>query len=114
MKTRIRSCLTLLALASAALLSPACSKTGESTAVAAPANAEAKRYALKGVIVEVQTVPSALLVKHEDIPGLMPAMTMLFKVDAATLKASAKGQAITATLVQRDDGFWLEKVKLAQ
>ena len=39
------------------------------------------------------------------------AMTMLFKVDAATLKASVKHQAITATLVQRGDELWLEDVK---
>lgn len=49
--------------------------------------------------------------KHEEIPGFMPAMTMLFKVDAATLKAAAKGQSITATLIRRGAEFWLEDVK---
>jgi Cu/Ag efflux protein CusF len=53
------------------------------------------------------------MVKHEAIPGYMPAMTMLFKVDAATLQAAAKGQAITGTLVERDGEFWLEDVKPA-
>jgi Cu/Ag efflux protein CusF len=73
----------------------------------------AQRYPLKGVIVDIYPDQSSLLVKHEAIPGYMMAMTMVFKVDAATLKAAVKGEAITATLVERDDGLWLEKVQLA-
>lgn len=72
-----------------------------------------KRYPLKGVIVDILTDQSALMVKHEEIPGYMMAMTMLFKVDAATLKAAQKGQAITGTLVEATDGFRLEDVKPA-
>jgi Cu/Ag efflux protein CusF len=72
-----------------------------------------KTYPVRGVIVEVQPKQSALLVKHEDIPGFMPAMTMLFKVDAATLEAAKKDQAIAATLVERDGDYWLIEVKPA-
>jgi len=43
----------------------------------------------------------------------MPAMTMLFKVDAPTLKAAAKDRTITATLYQQGDDFWLRDVKPA-
>lgn len=69
-------------------------------------------HPLKGVIVDILPARSALLVKHEEIPGYMKAMTMLLKVDVATLQSAAKGQAITATLVKRADGFWLEDVKV--
>lgn len=69
------------------------------------------RHPLRGVIVDVRAAQSALLVKHEAIPDYMRAMTMLFKVDAATLQSAKKGQAITATLVEREDGFWLENVQ---
>ncbi len=75
---------------------------------------QAKRYPLKGVIVDILAEKSALLVKHEEIPGYMMAMTMLFQVDAATLKAAVKGQAITGTLVEKTDGFWLEDMKPAK
>ncbi|HWL16107.1 MAG TPA: copper-binding protein [Opitutus sp.] len=82
---------------------------------AAAATADkAERHPLKGVIVDVRPAQFALLVKHEDIPGVMRAMTMLFKVDAATLADAKKGQAITGQLVQRDDEFWLEDVKPAK
>lgn len=70
-------------------------------------------HPLRGVIVAVLAEKSALLVKHEEIPGVMSAMTMLLKVDAATLAAAKKDQAITATLVRLEDGWWLHEVKAA-
>jgi Cu/Ag efflux protein CusF len=55
---------------------------------------------------------SAIRVKHEEIPGVMRAMTMLFKVDAATLKAVKTGDSITA-LMNREEGEWrLHEVKV--
>lgn len=131
MKPTLRSALALLALLPAALFAhddDAKSKhcgcaccAGQETcccneAAATTDNAkpdDAKRYPLKGVIVDIHADRSSLLVKHEAIPGYMMAMTMLFKVDAATLQAAQKGQAITATLVERGDGLWLEDVKPA-
>ena len=73
-----------------------------------------KRHPLKGVVVNVLAEKSALLVKHEEIPGVMKAMTMLLKVDANTLKSSAakKDTAITGLLVRKSDGWWLEDVKV--
>jgi len=79
----------------------------------APAAAAPVRHPLKGVIKDVRREHSALLVKHEEIPGVMKAMTMLLKVDAATLDAAQPGQAITAQLEQRDGDFWLVDVQPA-
>jgi hypothetical protein len=92
------------------------SKHGGKAEAAAPlaagSTAEAPRgHPLKGVIVAVLGEKSALLVKHEEIPGVMKAMTMLLKVDAPTLAAAKKDQAITATLVRKADGWWLENVQ---
>lgn len=132
MKTPLLRLLALLALLPAALFTEAKADTkakncgcacckgketcccNEETAATDTAKPEpAKRYPLKGVIVDLLADQTALLVKHEEIPGYMKPMTMLFKVDAATFKAAAKGQAITGTLVQKPDGFWLEDVKPA-
>ena len=72
----------------------------------------AKRHPLKGVVTGVDANLSAIRVKHEEIPGVMRAMTMLFKVDAATLKAVKTGDAITA-LMNREEGEWrLHEVKI--
>ena len=60
---------------------------------------EARTYQLKGQVLAVDVGAREILVKHEDIPGFMPAMTMPYLVrDAALLKDRAPGDLITATL----------------
>ena len=76
--------------------------------------AEVKRYPLKGVITSVLPDRSALMVKHEEIPGFMRAMTMMFKVDAATLKSAKKGGAVTGMMSRRGDDWILEDVRPAK
>jgi Cu/Ag efflux protein CusF len=51
------------------------------------------------------------MVKHEEIPGVMRAMTMMFKVDAATLKNVQKGQTITGQMSRQGNDWVLEDVK---
>lgn len=81
---------------------------------ASPAGEKIKapaRHPLKGVIVDVYPERKALLVKHEEIPGVMRAMTMLLKAGEEDLKAGKKGLSITGYLVRRDDGWWIEQVQ---
>jgi len=70
-------------------------------------------HPLKGVVVDVLADKKALLVKHEEIPGVMKAMTMLLRVDEATLASVKKGDAITARLTNEDGAWWLREVKAA-
>ena len=92
----------------------ASAKPGASTTPVAAANETAPaRHPLRGVVVDVLAEKSALLVKHEAIPGVMKAMTMLLKVDSSALTAVQKGSPITGLLVKHADGWWLEAVKLA-
>lgn len=92
---------------------PAPTATSASASVASAAKTPAAEtgHPLRGVILEILPEKSALLVNHEEIPGVMRAMTMLLKVDAATLAAAKKNQAITATLIRKTDGWWLEGIK---
>jgi Cu/Ag efflux protein CusF len=71
-----------------------------------------KRFPLQGVITAVDVERSSLMVKHEAIPGVMRAMTMLFKVDAVTLESAQKGQAITAMMSRQGNEWWLHDVKI--
>ena len=80
----------------------------------AATTAEVKRHPLKGVITSVLPERSALMVKHEEIPGFMRAMTMMFKVDAATLKSAKKGDAVTGMMSRRGDDWILEDVRPAK
>lgn len=86
------------------------------TPAEAPTKPAPVGHPLKGVVVDVLVEKSALLVKHEEISGVMKAMTMLLKVDAETLKSSAsqKGAVITGRLVRKEDGWWLEAVKAVE
>ena len=78
----------------------------------AAANDGIKRHDLRGVVTNVYADRSALLVRHEEIPGFMKPMTMLFKVDAATLQAARKGQTITARMSRQGNDWVLEDVKV--
>ncbi len=118
MKSRLLPALRLaLVLGPCALvLSPtALSAAEKSAAPAAPtASSEApKRHALRGVITSVLADKSAFMVKHEEIPGVMRAMTMMFKVDATALKTFKTGDTITGLMSRQAAGWVLEEVKPA-
>lgn len=73
-----------------------------------------KRHPLRGVITGIMAERSAILVKHEEIPGVMRAMTMLFKVDAATMNLVKGGQTITGLMSRQGDNWVLEDVKVVE
>lgn len=98
----------LLSLTPAALVAAEKSPTTSVEAPAAP-----KRHPLRGVITSVITEKSAFMVKHEEIPGVMRAMTMLFKVDEATFKAFKVGDALTGQMSRQGNNWVLEEVKPA-
>jgi protein SCO1/2 len=63
----------------------------------------ARTYPLKGQVLAVVTDRHELTVKHEDIPGFMPAMTMNYPVSPASLMDGlAAGDLIEGTLSVQD------------
>lgn len=106
MKTRLLA--TLLVLSAAGL----------SVAVAAESKSAAKtdavkRHPLRGVVTAVDAERSTLMVKHEEIPGVMRAMTMAFKVDPKALAAVKKGDAVTGLMSRQGKDWVLENVQPA-
>jgi len=73
---------------------------------------EVRTYELKGQILALDPKTQEVLVKHEDIAGFMPAMTMPYLVkDVAVLQGRAAGDLITATLnVAPEGGAWLSAI----
>lgn len=64
---------------------------------------EPRLYHLQGQVIEVVPDRHELTVKHGDIPGFMPAMTMAYGVtDAHLLDGLSRGDLIQATLTVRD------------
>ena len=71
----------------------------------------ARTYELKGQILAIDQARQELTVKHADIPGFMPAMTMPYKVrDGSLLKGRTPGELIAATLVVEDSDAYLRSI----
>jgi protein SCO1/2 len=64
------------------------------------ATPSSQTYQLTGQVLTVKAETNEILVKHDDIPGFMPAMTMPYTVkNPAELKDRVAGDLIKATLV---------------
>jgi protein SCO1/2 len=69
---------------------------------------DARTYELHGQILAVRPERSEVVIKHEDIKGFMPGMTMPFPVkDAALLTGKEPGDLVTATLVVGENQAYL-------
>ena len=74
-----------------------------------------KRYELKGKVVTVEREKHLVTVSHEEVKGLMPAMTMPFTVrNEQDLDALAPDAELTATLVIDGTHSWLEDLVVVQ
>lgn len=79
----------------------------------APESTQARRYELRGEVVEVQPERRTVIVEHAPLEGFMDAMTMPFNVRQEwVLDAAEPGSRIRATLVVDGDRSWLEDVIL--
>lgn len=97
-----------LALLALSLLTPAVTLSAQDHAGhGAAEKPAAKFHPLKGVVTDVLAEKSALVVKHEEVPGVMRAMTMMFLVDAETLGRVKKGDAITAQMGRNENNKWV-------
>lgn len=66
---------------------------------------QATTYSTAGVVKSIDSADKSILIKHEDIPGFMKAMTMLFELrDLEQVKGIAAGDAIKFTFTDEGDG----------
>jgi protein SCO1 len=78
---------------------PACTKSDERT------------FTLQGQVLALEPARKQLMVKHEEIKGFMPAMTMPYDVkEARLLDGLAAGDLINATLVVFANGAHLTRI----
>lgn len=81
------------------------------TFIAISACGRGREYELRGQVLAVNPDRQEITVRHEDIRGFMPGMTMPFKVrDRRLLDGRAAGDLITATLVVRDTDAYLAAI----
>jgi len=76
------------------------------------AGVSARQYQLHGQVLALVPDRHELTVKHGDIPGFMPAMTMAYRVkDPKLLDGLSRGDMVTATLNVRESEAWLSMIQ---
>lgn len=85
---------------------------GDGTKAVAATGAKDERYPLTGQILRIEAERKVLVVRHDEIKGYMPAMTMEFAVAPGDLAVAKVGQRIRAELVpaKGNEDFRLEKI----
>ncbi len=110
METNARmSRLAAICAASLLALFAACSRS-ENTATIDDGPPGEKRWPLHGQIVSIDAAHKTLRVQHEEIVGLMPAMTMDYAVGPGDLANVKPGEHIRGDLVQDGTDFHLERI----
>lgn len=102
-----------LPLLIAALLSVSC---GEQKREMEPAKRDSagtvQSYSVKGVVRELKSDGRAIVIRHEEIPGYMEAMTMPFRVRATNELAGLKpGDEVSFRLQVTEDSSWIDRVQ---
>jgi protein SCO1/2 len=76
-------------------------------------SAPEKHYPIAGEVISTDAGKTLITVKHGDIPGLMPAMTMTYQVaEPKQIERLQPGDKITADLVVSESKGRLEKIVL--
>ena len=77
--------------------------------------APVKHYAIQAEVISVNVPEKMVTIKHGDIPGLMPAMTMNYLVaDEKQIEPLKPGDKISADLVIGENVGHLEKIALVE
>jgi protein SCO1/2 len=99
---RVRSSVVLLlAMSAFAFGISGCHGTANAPAVS---KTPSQQYPVRGIVVSTDPSNAEVLLKHDAIPGLMPAMTMAYRLEnPSTLSELHPGDLITATLLADHD-----------
>jgi Cu/Ag efflux protein CusF len=74
--------------------------------------ASTRRYEIKGKVVSVDPQKPAIMLDHEDIPGLMKAMEMEFAVeDAKILDGIKPGDQVKGELVKEKSRYLITRLE---
>lgn len=83
-----------------------------SSSPAPPADSTEKRYPIRGEVVRLEEKTRVAVIKHEEIPGFMDAMTMGFPVpEDAEWKKLREGLRFSGTVVDKREGFHVTAIQ---
>jgi protein SCO1/2 len=77
-----------------------------------PAGTGARTYQVRGVVREIQPDGRTVLIRHEEIPGYMEAMSMAFNVRETNELAGLKpGDEVSFRLSVTGEASWIDRLK---
>lgn len=95
----------------ASLTATLCSCQPNGQKPAAPSSAQ-RSYQVKGVVIDVARESKEVKIRHEEVPGFMPAMTMPFDVkDVRLLDGLKSGDQISFRLNVTDSDGWIDQIQ---
>ena len=70
-----------------------------------------REYAVRGIVRQPLSEDGTVVVEHEDVPGLMPGMTMPFRVrETGEAKGLKPGDGVAFTLFLAEKNSWIGKI----
>lgn len=94
------------------LVCASCGRKSESFSSENSGNTNQQVFQVKGVIKEIKPDGKSAVIKHEEIPDYMAAMTMEFEAkNTNELRGLQPGDAISFRLIVTDDDGWIDQVK---
>jgi len=89
-----------------------CDRAETQTPATVVAGTNRQLFQVKGVIVKVAPREKSVEIKHEEIHGYMPAMTMPFDVkDTNELAGLAPGDSVVFRMIVTDTEGWIEQIR---
>ncbi len=77
-----------------------------------PPNTHQKIFEVKGVVIAVKPREKSIEIKHEEIPGYMPAMTMPFDVrNTNELTGLQPGDSVSFRMLVTDTEGWIDQIR---
>src|SRR5437667_739072 len=77
-----------------------------------PPNTQQKVFEVKGVVIAVKAREKSIEIKHEKIPGYMPAMTMPFDVrNTNELAGLQPGDSVSFRMLVTDTEGWIDQIR---
>jgi len=91
-----------------------CKERGTAAAAGNPAASSSTNqqvFQVKGVVKELQPDGKTIVIKHEEVPNYMPAMTMPFEVKSTNeLRGLRPGDAVAFQMIVTDADAWIDHI----
>ncbi len=102
-------------MVAAAICATGCGRSSDLDAAAratAGPNTNQQIFQVKGVVVELKPREKSVIIRHEEVPDYMPAMTMPFDVrDTNELAGLEAGDPVSFRLLVTDTEGWIDRIQ---